>query len=109
MMKKLFSLVLCLCLLLSVTVGMAEEWDAAYDVVVIGFGGAGASAAIEAADAGAKALYAQSLNLLDELLGVAVYLTVCECYVCASLGELDRNGAADTSCGSCYKSCLSFK
>lgn len=57
MMKKLFSLVLCLCLMLTCAAGMAEEsWDAAYDVVVIGFGGAGASAAIEAADAGAKVL-----------------------------------------------------
>ena len=57
MMKKLLSLVLCLCMALSLVVAMAEEkWDAAYDVVVIGFGGAGASAAIEAADAGAKVL-----------------------------------------------------
>lgn len=56
MMKKLFSLVLCLCMALSLTGAVAEEWDAAYDVVVIGFGGAGASAAIEAADAGAKVL-----------------------------------------------------
>lgn len=57
MMKKLFSLVLCLCMVLSMATCMAEEsWDAAYDVVVIGFGGAGASAAIEAADAGAKVL-----------------------------------------------------
>ena len=55
-MKKLFSLVLCLCMALSLTGAVAEEWDAAYDVVVIGFGGAGASAAIEAADAGAKVL-----------------------------------------------------
>jgi succinate dehydrogenase/fumarate reductase flavoprotein subunit len=31
-------------------------WDAEYDVVVIGFGGAGASAAISAADAGARVL-----------------------------------------------------
>ena len=56
MMKKLFSLVLCLCMALSLTGAVAQEWDAAYDVVVIGFGGAGASAAIEAADAGAKVL-----------------------------------------------------
>lgn len=57
MMKKLLSLVLCLCMALSLVGAMAEEkWDAAYDVVVIGFGGAGASAAIEAADAGAKVL-----------------------------------------------------
>ena len=57
MTKKLFSLVLCLCMLLSVTAGVTEEnWDAAYDVVVIGFGGAGASAAIAAADAGANVL-----------------------------------------------------
>jgi ribulose 1,5-bisphosphate synthetase/thiazole synthase len=32
------------------------SWDAEYDVVVIGFGGAGASAAITAADAGARVL-----------------------------------------------------
>ena len=32
------------------------EWDAEYDVVVIGYGGAGAATAITAADAGAKAL-----------------------------------------------------
>ncbi|MDR1429037.1 MAG: FAD-binding protein, partial [Spirochaetaceae bacterium] len=32
------------------------SWDAEYDVVVVGFGGAGASAAITAADAGARVL-----------------------------------------------------
>ena len=32
------------------------NWDAEYDAVVIGFGGAGASVAITAADAGAKVL-----------------------------------------------------
>jgi succinate dehydrogenase/fumarate reductase flavoprotein subunit/uncharacterized protein with FMN-binding domain len=32
------------------------SWDAEYDVVVIGFGGAGAAASINAADAGAKVL-----------------------------------------------------
>lgn len=32
------------------------EWDSEYDVVVVGFGGAGAAAAITAADAGAKTL-----------------------------------------------------
>ena len=32
------------------------QWDAEYDAVIIGFGGAGASAAIAAADAGAKVL-----------------------------------------------------
>lgn len=32
------------------------EWDAEYDVVVIGLGGAGCAASIEAADAGAKVL-----------------------------------------------------
>jgi 3-oxo-5alpha-steroid 4-dehydrogenase len=31
-------------------------WHTAYDVVVVGFGGAGASAAIEAHDGGAKVL-----------------------------------------------------
>lgn len=34
----------------------AGFWDAEYDVVVIGFGGAGASAAVTAADAGARVL-----------------------------------------------------
>ncbi len=33
-----------------------EEWDEEYDVVVVGFGGAGACAAIEAADRGARVL-----------------------------------------------------
>ena len=46
MMKKLFSLVFCLCMALSLTGAVAAEWDASYDVVVIGFGGAGAFAAI---------------------------------------------------------------
>lgn len=32
------------------------DWDAEYDVIVVGFGGAGAAAAITAADAGAKTL-----------------------------------------------------
>lgn len=36
------------------------EWDAEYDVVIIGFGGAGASAAITAADAGAKVLLVET-------------------------------------------------
>ena len=64
MMKKLFSLVLCLCMALSLTGAVAEEWDAAYDVVVIGFGGAGASAAIEAADAGAKVLVLEKMPMV---------------------------------------------
>jgi hypothetical protein len=34
----------------------AIDWDAEYDVVVVGFGGAGATADIIAADAGAKVL-----------------------------------------------------
>lgn len=52
--------------LVSPVSAMAEEkkeafektvnWDAEYDAVVIGFGGAGASVAITAADAGAKVL-----------------------------------------------------
>ncbi|NCB51334.1 MAG: FAD-dependent oxidoreductase [Clostridia bacterium] len=33
-----------------------ESWDAEYDVIVMGFGGAGASAAVYAADVGAKVL-----------------------------------------------------
>lgn len=40
----------------SVTTIMTVEWDGAYDVVVIGFGGAGAVAAKNAAEAGAKVL-----------------------------------------------------
>lgn len=59
MKSKFFTGILCLCMILSLMMGacMAEEnWNAAYDVVVIGFGGAGASAAIEAADAGARVL-----------------------------------------------------
>lgn len=35
---------------------LSRDWDDEYDVVIVGFGGAGASAAIEAADAGAKVL-----------------------------------------------------
>ena len=34
----------------------AQQWDEEYDVVVVGFGGAGACAAIEAADKGARVL-----------------------------------------------------
>ncbi|MCT7876047.1 MAG: FAD-binding protein, partial [Lactobacillus iners] len=33
-----------------------KEWDADYDVIVLGFGGAGATAARFAADNGAKVL-----------------------------------------------------
>ncbi|GHU96952.1 FAD-binding dehydrogenase [Spirochaetia bacterium] len=33
-----------------------QSWDAEYDVVVVGFGGAGATAAVTAADAGSKVL-----------------------------------------------------
>ena len=38
------------------------EWDAAYDVVVVGLGLAGASAAIEAADAGARVLVVEKCD-----------------------------------------------
>lgn len=63
-MKKIMSVLLA-CLMLMMTIGaMAENvtyadliaWDGQYDVVVIGFGGAGAVAASTAADNGAKVL-----------------------------------------------------
>jgi succinate dehydrogenase/fumarate reductase flavoprotein subunit len=38
-----------------------EQWDAEADVVVIGYGGAGASAALEANDAGAKVLILEKM------------------------------------------------
>ena len=38
-----------------------KKWDAAYDVVVIGFGGAGANAAITAHEAGSKVLIVEKL------------------------------------------------
>lgn len=41
-------------------------WDAEYDVVVVGFGGAGAASAISAADAGAKVLLLEKAPLGDE-------------------------------------------
>jgi succinate dehydrogenase/fumarate reductase flavoprotein subunit len=44
----------------------AVSWDAEYDVVVIGFGGAGASAAVTAADAGAKVLLLEKAPLGEE-------------------------------------------
>ena len=43
----------------------AEEeivWDETYDVVVLGFGGAGATAAITAADDGAKVLICETFS-----------------------------------------------
>lgn len=64
-MKKLLTLVLSLCLIISACVcGVAEgdsfertvAWDAEYDVIVIGFGAAGATASVTAAEAGAKVL-----------------------------------------------------
>lgn len=59
MKTRLIRGILSVCLILSLMTGICaaeEDWNAQYDVVVIGFGGAGASAAIEAADAGAKVL-----------------------------------------------------
>jgi succinate dehydrogenase/fumarate reductase flavoprotein subunit len=41
-------------------------WDAEYDVVVVGFGGAGASTAVTAADAGAKVLLLEKAPLGEE-------------------------------------------
>ena len=64
-MKKFTAMLLTLMLLLTsvcgamadgITTTMTVEWDGAYDVVVIGFGGAGAVAAKNAAEAGAKVL-----------------------------------------------------
>ena len=62
-MKKLISLFLMLCLALSLA-GIADaesfestvDWDAEYDVIVIGFGASGATTATAAADLGAKVL-----------------------------------------------------
>ena len=42
---------------------MAQDWDATADVVVVGFGGAGAAAALAAREAGAEVL------ALDRYLG----------------------------------------
>lgn len=65
-MKKTFVWILTLALCLSMFAGIAGAemltyadtiaWDGEYDVVVAGFGGAGATAASYAADAGAKVL-----------------------------------------------------
>lgn len=62
-MKRLLSLLLTLSLMAFGFTAIAEEpfeatidWDAEYDVVVAGFGGAGGVAAITAADNGAKTL-----------------------------------------------------
>lgn len=69
-MRRLLSLGLCICLALMCAVTAHAEdmsavvaayeasikWDAVYDVVVAGFGGAGASTAITAADLGQKVL-----------------------------------------------------
>ncbi|MBP3427011.1 MAG: FAD-binding protein [Clostridia bacterium] len=64
-MKKFMAMLLCAMMLLcsvcgamadGITTTMTVEWDGAYDVVVIGFGGAGAIAAKNAAEAGAKVL-----------------------------------------------------
>ncbi len=64
-MKKWLSVLLAAAMLLTMAIpALAEEtpfeatidWDAEYDVVVAGFGGAGAVSAITAADAGAKVL-----------------------------------------------------
>lgn len=64
-MKKCMAMLLCVVLLMTsmcgamaqgITTTMTVEWDGAYDVVVIGFGGAGAIAAKNAAEAGAKVL-----------------------------------------------------
>ena len=64
-MKKLFSLMLALCMIIGAfQLATAEDaafeqtidWDAEYDVVVVGLGAAGCSTAIEASSLGAKVL-----------------------------------------------------
>ena len=66
---------LCLLMLLSLTLSAhAEEmtyvdtirWDAQYDVVVVGFGGAGGVSAITAADEGAQVLILEKAPKGDE-------------------------------------------
>lgn len=68
MKKRLLSLCIAAALLFGAAAAYAQQgspripfertvaWDCEYDVVVVGFGGAGASTAISAADAGAKVL-----------------------------------------------------
>lgn len=63
-MKKLLSLLLVLCMLISCMPVVAEEndflatvdWDAEYDVIVVGLGLAGAATAVAASDEGASVL-----------------------------------------------------
>ena len=63
-MKKILLFVLMLVLAFPTCIALAEEtsfestidWDAEYDVIVVGFGAAGGATAISAADAGAKVL-----------------------------------------------------
>ena len=47
------------------------KWDAEYDVVVLGLGFAGMTAAVTAADAGAKVLIAEKMS--EALAGVDVF------------------------------------
>ena len=61
-MKKRFAVLLTVLMCLTCLGAMAEsfeqtvEWNAEYDVVVVGYGNAGATAAVTAADAGVKVL-----------------------------------------------------
>ena len=64
-MKKLFALMLSVCMLIGMLrLASAEDavfeqtidWDAEYDVIVVGLGAAGCSTAIEASSLGAKVL-----------------------------------------------------
>lgn len=73
--KRAGCLMLCLLMLLSLTLSAhAEEmtyadtirWDAQYDVVVVGFGGAGGVSAITAADEGAQVLILEKAPKGDE-------------------------------------------
>ena len=41
--------------------GAASQWQAEYDVIVVGYGAAGAVAAIESADAGARVLLIEKM------------------------------------------------
>jgi len=69
-MKKWMSLILSMVLTLCAALACAESftyadtiaWDGEYDVVVIGFGAAGATAAVSAADAGAQVLLTEKCN-----------------------------------------------
>lgn len=75
MAKQMICFALCLAMLLTASLSACAEemtyadtirWDAQYDVVVIGFGGAGGVAAITAADDGAQVLLLEKAPKGDE-------------------------------------------